>query len=81
MSFSSIPRVDVHGNGIQLLETSESVEQKHDNTSAFYSLDGSAKNIRSDTLKVLNDAHAESLSKDLMGVLVVAVADVFRGHE
>ena len=81
MGLCSVPRVDIHSDGVQLFQTSESVEQKHDNTTSFDSLDSSAKNIRSNTLKILNNAHAKSLSKDLVSVFVVAVADVFWGHE
>lgn len=81
MSFRSVPRMDIHGDRVELLQTGECVEQKHDNTSTFDSLNGSAENIGSDTLKILNNAHAKSLSQDLVGVLVVAVADVFGSHK
>jgi hypothetical protein len=71
----------VHRDGVKLFQRSQSVEQKDYDTSSFDCLNSSAENIRRDALKVLDDAHAKSLTQDLVSVLVVAVPDVLGGHE
>jgi hypothetical protein len=81
VSFSPVPRVDVHRYSIQLLQTRHCVEEHDHKSTPFYCLHRPAQYIRSDALEVLKHAHTECLTKDSVGVLVVAVLNILGRHE
>ena len=81
MSLSPVSIVHVHANRVQLLQASQRVEEHDNHPAALNSFHGTAEHIGRNGLKVLQNAHAESLAQDLVCVLVVGVSDVFRRHE
>lgn len=81
MRLSSVPIVHVHRYRIKLFQTCQSVE-KHDNhATTFDSFHGSAQHVGRDGFEVLQDAHAERLSENLVRVLIIAIPNVFTRHE
>lgn len=63
------------------MQTAHRPQQKHHNSSTLDRLDRPRQQIRGDGLKVLEDEHAERLTEDLGGILVVGVPDVGHAHK
>ena len=81
MGFCPIAIVHIHGDLIKLLQTRHCVKQHHYDAASFDSLHGSTKYVWCETLKVLQNAHSESLTENLMCVFVEAIFDLFRRKE
>lgn len=81
VSLSSVPRVHIHADCVQLLKTSHSIKHHDDEAATLYCLHGPAEDVRSYAFKVLQYAHAESLPQYLVRVLIEAIPDVLRRQE
>ena len=68
--------MNIHSHGIQLLQTSHGLEQQHNQSTTFNRFNCSCQQIRRECLKVLKDTHAVCISQNLVGLLVVDVANV-----
>ena len=76
MRLGSEPGVHVHRDRVELLEGSQRVKEHDDNSTTLNCLQGPAEHVGRDRLEVLQDAHAEGLTQDLVRVLVVAITNV-----
>lgn len=73
--------MDVHRQGVELLQTAHTLEQHDDKTSSFDGFDGTGEKVGSDGFEVLQNAHAVGVSENLLRLLVVNIADVLGRDE
>ncbi|KJR80875.1 uncharacterized protein SPSK_04850 [Sporothrix schenckii 1099-18] len=76
VGFGAVARVDVHGHGVELAQTGHALEQQHDQAAALDGLDGAGQHVGGQGLKVLEDAHAVGVAENLVGLLVIDIANV-----
>ena len=76
-----ISGVHVHRQGVQLLQGRHAVDEQDDGTAALHRLHRPGEQVGGEGLEVLQRAHAVGFAEDLVGLVVVAVADVGRGDE
>lgn len=70
-----------HSHGVQLLKRAHTLEKKNHHTTTFDCFNGTCQCVGSDGFKILQDTHAISVTKDLVCLLVVGVADISDRNE
>ena len=75
------PGVDVHTDGVELLQTVDVVYQQHDGSSSLHGLYCPRQQVGCQGLEVLEDAHAVRVAQDLVSLVVVGVAYVGGGYK
>ena len=80
MSLSPEPGVDVHGHGEQLPERRDRLEQQDDDAAAFDRLHRPRQQVGGQGFEVLQHAHAVSVAKNLVRLLIVAVPEIVRDN-
>ena len=71
MRFGSVSRVNIHCQGIKLLDRCERFHQEDDHAAALYRLDRARQQIRRQSFEVLKNAHAVRFAQNLVCILVV----------
>jgi hypothetical protein len=77
----SVSRVHIHGQIVQLSQTVHALEQQDYQAAALNRLNGFGQDIRCQSLKVLQNTHAEGLTKNLVRLFVVGVSDIVERDE
>ena len=73
--------MNVHAHGVELLEAVYAVHQEDDGAAPLHCLYGPRQEVGCHRLKVLEDAHTVSVTENLVGLVIITVSDVGRGHE
>lgn len=73
MRIGSVSLVDVHRDGMQLLQAGHRPHQKDDQSSSFDSLDGPAEKVGRQCFKILQDEHLVGITQYLMRFFVVGI--------
>ena len=73
--------MDVHAHGVELLEAVHAVHQEDDGTAPLHCLYCPRQEVGCHRLKVLEDAHPVRVAENLVGLVIITVTDVGRGHE
>lgn len=68
--------IPYHGHGVELLERRHALEQEDNDSTALNGLNSSGEQVGRKCFEILEDAHAVSVSENLLGLLVVSVTDV-----
>lgn len=70
-----------HSHGVQLLKRAHTLEKKNHHTTTFDCFNGTCQCVGGDGFKILQDTHAISVTKDLVCLLVVGVANISDRNE
>ena len=73
--------MDVHGHGVELLEAVHAVHQEHYSAAPLHRLYRPRQEVGGHGLEVLEDAHPVSVAENLVGLVIITVADVGRRHK
>ena len=71
----------IHAHGVELLEAVHTVHQEHNSAATLHCLYRPRQEVGGHGLKVLEDTHPVSVAEDLVGLVVITVADVGRRHK
>ena len=70
-----------HHHRVELLQTRHVLQENRDDAAALHRLDRAAQQVRRDRFEVLEHQHSVGLTENVLGVLVVAPADLRARHE
>ncbi|EEQ41504.1 hypothetical protein CLUG_05633 [Clavispora lusitaniae ATCC 42720] len=76
-----VPRVHVHGHGVESFQGRHGLQENHHKTAAFNGLDRPRQQVGRERLEVSQNAHAVRVTQDLLRFLVVDIADVSVGDK
>jgi len=71
----------IHRNSVQLFETIHRFHQEDNQSSSLYSLYGSAQQVGSQSLKILQNKHLISITQYLMRLLIIGIPDLVGADE
>ncbi len=66
MCVSSVALVDIHGDGVKLLETGHSPQEEDDKASSLDRFDSPAEQVGCECFKILQNNHLIGISENFM---------------